>query len=253
MSARSVVKELLNPANRRGAVRRQILKYVVENPGSSQLEVAAAVYGEDRARSCYKTLRIHLEKLEKAGLLRRRGTQVRRVVPTRIGKRVYRSGRLGVPPRAAAEFMRVLNGAFLTKRLPQEEAARFVTYLSPRAIETLVTISGLVPLRLPEDIRGRYLELKPQVDVWRCLKGLWLYEEQLNDPAFRVPRLRPVGPVRPDLEPIALELVRQAKLGKSIKALLKLINRLLPTSPVLGELREMVRRAYLEFRAAHGA
>ena len=127
---------------------------------------------------------------------------------------------------------------------------RLEARMNKRVARTMITISGMLPLQAPAGIRRRFSKLKPRLDVWRCLKGLWLYGLQKEDPAFKTIKLRPLPRVREDLEPIAVRIVELERLTRSFNDLLSLFEGLLPSNPLLGDLKDHVAEAYRKYRAS---
>ena len=197
--------------------------------------IARMVYG-DKAQSSYKSLRIHLRGFEKLGIVRIAGGRENKVFLTDEGLRLCKEESVEVPSKTAKEFIRILNNWVLTNPLAPEEESRLYGLLTDRLREALIAISDIVPLPLPENLRERYFDLKPSLDVWRCLRGVWTYEEQLQPPSWGGKH-------------ISVAFLESSGLKRRADDLLGFLNRLAFENPTLSELRDRVKATYLEERA----
>lgn len=258
-------RKLVNSSEPRGARRRQILKYIYEHEGANQFQIALGVYGGDekKAKNFYKSLRHHLKRFENLKIIHVSNGRERKVCLTDEGKRLCKREKITVLSPSVREFIRVLNNWVLVKPLTSDEENRLYGLLSDRALEVLFAISDDLPLPIPEierlgggvekiarNSKERYFELEPSLDVWRCLKGLWIYEMQLREPPsgvmlggaqlFQARKLR--------LKPSGVMLAESCGLEQKFKDLWSFIGKLALKNPVLAELRDHVKIAYSDFK-----
>ena len=233
--------KMVDPKKRGGMRRRQILKSVKENPGSSQIRLAKIVYGEEGALDGYKSLRAHLKLLEDAGIIEIKNGKERRVYLTTKGKDFYESEGIAFLSKNVREFIRVLNSWLLTNPLTQEEKIQVYGFLDDQVLESLFAISDILPLPVPDDMKEGYLKLKPAIDVWRCLKGLWIYYEQLGE-----------SEGYGGYKKFGVRLAESENLTQKFLDLNAFFGKLALKNPMLAELRDYVIIKYRESPLAGG-
>jgi DNA-binding transcriptional ArsR family regulator len=249
-------ERLIDRKKKGGERRRRILACIIENPGSSQIEIAKMVYGEAGALDGYKSLRIHLNKLKEAGVVELKGGRGgRHVYPISDVKRVYKKAGITTMPKDTREFMRILNKWVLTNPLTHEEKSKLSNILSDQVLQVLFAVSMDMPLFPPEDQTEKYRKLKPLVPVWECLKGLWIYEMQLSEP----PRGSLAFASRKQWEkhpyfglPAGVGLVGYAHLTQKVADLGTFINELAFKNQILAELMNHVKIAYAKRKNERG-
>jgi len=236
-------KRLVDPSKPRSLRLRQILKYIYENPGDSQLRIAEAVYGKENALNSYKSLRSHLKRLESLGLIKIENGKEYKVFLTPLGKELCEKEEITVLSKSAKEFVRVLNNWILTTPLTPEEESQLASMLDDKLLEVLFAISetltpvGNPPPQLPEDLKKKYFALNPKIDVWRCLRGLWIY---LCVPHAPLVRKTFFGIETEPTKPLPHLLVEASGLKQRIDRMAAFFNRLLLKNPMLADLKELV-------------
>jgi hypothetical protein len=249
-------RNLVDPEKPRGLRRRQILKYIVENPGASQFEIARGVYGNERAAHSYKSLRLHLRRFEKLGIISITRGRPCKVSLTDEGLRLCKINEIEILSKTAKEFARILDSwKILANKLTTNEENQLLGLLSAQVLVCLFTISSSLPLPVPDDFKEKYLNLKPKptIDVWGCLKGLWVYEMELREPPrlISIPFSRAAKRAACSYYPPGVALVRAHNLTQKFQDLSILFAELALKNPRLAYLRDHVKAAYSDHRAPH--
>ena len=255
-------ERLVAPNKRRGRRRRELLKFVAENPGATPYQIAKKLYGNPLAY--HKTIVNMLRMFERRvpGLFEEKTEgRARYISLSEKGKDFCK--RVGIVP-LSAEAESVVK--FISSRMPEdkpltfEESGRLYRALSPEVCETALEVYRLTH-------RSQKAEVGHQI-----LAGIWSYEIEAALKREREAKFKPyleaiVKQFKPaidrglisrrDVERTsekilleaekkyeALRVVESAGLAEKFDGLLSLLNSVVLRSPSLEALKEEVMRGH---------